>query len=319
MEVSKSYHQSVVWFLIGIIILLFFGMVGVLYLEMSQTIVAENKVKTVPINSDEVIDDLLAPPSPYLKQEEVVIIPNQTLLSTSSSTILPVTKVLFEYIKVSDSCGIHYEGEDCVNVRGGPGLEFPVVTRLRKDIVLKVGGKVERDGAQWYKIIFDEHLFFPERLTSDWYVSADYVEVLLDEGDKTTWKDGEASTTKEIVINRTKQTLSAYENGELFMEAMISTGLEFTPTPVGTFSVFKKTPSRYMQGPLPGLPSDQYYDLPGVPWNLYFTQDGAVIHGAYWHDSFGSRYSHGCVNLLPSVAQTLYYWAPLGTKVIITD
>ena len=102
------------------------------------------------------------------------------------------------------------------------------------------------------------------------------------------------------------------------MEMVISTGLELTPTPRGTFSVFKKTPSRYMQGPLPGLPYD-YYDLPGVPWNLYFTHEGAVIHGAYWHNSFGSRYSHGCVNLPPDEAKKLYDWAVLGTTVIVQD
>ena len=103
------------------------------------------------------------------------------------------------------------------------------------------------------------------------------------------------------------------------MELPISTGLELTPTETGTFTVFKKTPSRYMQGPLPGFVDRQAYDLPGVPWNLYFTQGGAVIHGAYWHNSFGKPYSHGCVNLPPQQAKKLYNWAPLGTKVIVTD
>jgi len=74
-----------------------------------------------------------------------------------------------------------------------------------------------------------------------------------------------------------------------------------------------------MQGPLPNIPSDDYYDLPGVPWNLYFTNGGAVIHGAYWHNSFGSPYSHGCVNLSPEDAEKIYNWAPLGTKVIVSD
>ena len=74
-----------------------------------------------------------------------------------------------------------------------------------------------------------------------------------------------------------------------------------------------------MQGPLPNLVDQQVYDLPGVPWNLYFTQEGAVIHGAYWHTSFGSPYSHGCVNLWPDDARTLYMWAELGTTVIVED
>jgi lipoprotein-anchoring transpeptidase ErfK/SrfK len=230
---------------------------------------------------------------------------------------LPIQKVLYEYIEVKDSCGAHYEG-DCLNVRAGPGGDFPVVTKLRDNVVLKVGGKVERDGTTWIKLVFDEWLRYPERVKEDWYISSAYADVVLDEGDKTTWENGNATTTKEIVIDRSEQKLYAYENDELFAEIMISTGLELTPTPRGTFTVFKKTPSRYMQGPIPGL-SDQYYDLPGVPWNLYFTHDGAVIHGAYWHESFGTPYSHGCVNLPPEEARTLYLWADLGTKVTVRD
>ena len=105
----------------------------------------------------------------------------------------------------------------------------------------------------------------------------------------------------------------------LFMETTISTGLELTPTPRGTFTIFKKTPSRYMQGPLPYLTVSRYYDLPGVPFNLYFTEGGAVIHGAYWHDSFGSRYSSGCVNMRIDEARMLYSWATLGTTVTVRD
>lgn len=73
--------------------------------------------------------------------------------------------------------------------------------------------------------------------------------------------------------------------------------MELSPTPKGEFIIFRKTPSRYMQGPIPEITGSNYYDLPGVPWNLYFTHGGAVIHGAYWHTSFGEEYSHGCVNL----------------------
>lgn len=262
---------------------------------------------------------LVVPHTPYLKDEEGVLI--ETGTSTEGDIVLPVEQVLFEYVEVVNGCGPHFEGE-CLLVRSGPGTDYPVVSRLRNGMVLKVDGKVEREGIAWYKISFDEWLRYPERITSDWYVSAQYVSVLLDEGDKTTW-DGISTTSttssKSIIVNRTTQKLSAYENNTLFMEIPISTGLELTPTPAGTFTIFKKTPSRYMQGPLPGLIDQQYYDLPGVPWNLYFTHGGAVIHGAYWHNSFGRTYSHGCVNLSPENARTLYTWAELGTQVIVQD
>ncbi len=231
---------------------------------------------------------------------------------------LPPGKELFPYIEVTSGCGIHYEGT-CINVRSGPGTDFPVVHRLRTGIVLKVAGIVNRDGTEWYKIAQDDTLRYPERVQGDWYVYAPAVDLLFNDGDHHYVKGKTATTTKRIVIDRGKEMLYAYDGDTLFMKTPISTGLEFTPTPRGTFTVYTMTPSRYMQGPLPGLPSDQYYDLPGVPWNLYFTQDGAVIHGAYWHDSFGQPYSHGCVNLPLDKAKELYLWADIGMTVTVTD
>ena len=249
----------------------------------------------------------------YLHDEEAVVI--EPTPPSEQEVIVPITNVLFEYIEVIDSCGPHYEGE-CVNVRSGPGTEYPAVAKLRNHVVLKVGGSVEYEGRTWYKIVFDEWLRYPERVTADWYVAADFVRILYDEGIKTIGDGVTASSSKAIYIYRAKQRLVAKEGEEVFMDEPISTGLALTPTPAGTFTIFRKTPSRYMQGPLPFAP-DQYYDLPGVPWNLYFTHQGAVIHGAYWHTSFGSQYSHGCVNLSPANAEKLYNWAELGTRVTV--
>lgn len=223
---------------------------------------------------------------------------------------------LFEYIEVIDSCGPHFEGE-CLNARSGPSTSSPVIAKLRNGIVLKIAEKVKVDDQDWYRIVFDEWLRYPERVQNDWYVKAEFVQALPEENDNP--ENLKATSSKEIIVDRSDQKLYAYENKELVMELNISTGLELTPTPRGQFTVFKKTPTRYMQGPLPNLVDQQYYDLPGVPWNLYFTDGGAVIHGAYWHNSFGVKYSHGCVNILPAEAHKLYHWTPLGTKVTVRD
>lgn len=225
---------------------------------------------------------------------------------------------LLEYAVVKDSCGVYFEGK-CVRVRSGPGPEYPVISHVRNNMVLRVVGKVEHDSQTWYKIVFDEWLRYPERTVGDWYIAAEFLELLLAKGDSITSEDGPSPTRKIIIVDRSDQTLTATDGDVLFMETSISTGLELTPTPRGTFTIFKKTPSRYMQGPLPGLADQQKYDLPGVPWNLYFTEQGAVIHGAYWHDSFGNQYSHGCVNMEPTEARSLYEWADLGTKVVVRD
>lgn len=317
MTVTRRKHRQVVGVLAMLIVVLGFSLAfAIFYINQKnvESIVREHELVMYP-------EDLQAPPSPFLQSEEVVVVETVSTSTSSSTetTILPIDKVLFEYVEVVDGCGTHFEGE-CLNVRSGPGEEYSVIAQLRNDIVLKVGGQVERDGDIWYKIVFDEWLRYPERVKGDWYVASDYVEVLYDEGDRTIWEDEYAtSTNKSITIDRSEQRLYAFEGNDLFMDIPISTGLELTPTPRGTFTVFKKTPSRYMQGPLPNLNDKQVYDLPGVPWNLYFTHGGAVIHGAYWHNSFGSQYSHGCVNVEPDISRQLYDWAPLGTKVIVKD
>src|SRR3989344_124157 len=219
-----------------------------------------------------------------------------------------------EYIEVTDSCGTAYEGA-CVRTRSGPGIEYPVVDQLRTGVVLKVDGSVLSGMRLWYKVVFDEAVRYPERLKGPQYVAADYVRHFYDDG---VVLRGHPTSPKSIVVNRSTQKLYAYDGMDLFMEATISSGLEITPTPRGTFTIYKKTPSRYMQGPLPGI-SDQYYDLPGVPWNLYFSQQGAVIHGAYWHDKFGRTWSHGCVNVPLPDARKLYEWADVGTHVLVRD
>jgi lipoprotein-anchoring transpeptidase ErfK/SrfK len=126
------------------------------------------------------------------------------------------------------------------------------------------------------------------------------------------------SASKRIIVDKSEQKLYAYENDMLFMESIVSTGTVINPTPIGEFAIFRKTPSRYMQGPLPGIPDD-IYDLPGVPWSLYFTAEGAAIHGTYWHNNFGNRTSHGCVNVPIAQARQLYGWADLTTKVIVQE
>lgn len=232
----------------------------------------------------------------------------------------PPEKPLSHYIEIINGCGTEYDTTPCVNMRSSPSTSQEKVASLRTGIVLKVeANTVPGDGHDWYKVIFDKEIRYPERVAGDWYVAVDpsSVRPFEDIGDVYLDKNS-PSTTKRIVISRSKEILSAYDGDTLFMEEPISTGLELTPTPRGNFTVYKKTPSRYMQGPIPGI-SDQEYDLPGVPWNLYFTVDGAVIHGAYWHNHFGIPWSHGCVNLSPENAQKLYNWADIGTHVIVQD
>ena len=56
------------------------------------------------------------------------------------------------------------------------------------------------------------------------------------------------------------------------------------------------------------------YCTEDVPWVTYFAPDIA-FHGAYWHNNFGNRMSHGCVNMPVNVAKFVYDWAPTGSEV----
>jgi lipoprotein-anchoring transpeptidase ErfK/SrfK len=221
------------------------------------------------------------------------------------------------YLEIDDSCNWIYVGT-CVNLRSGPGTSYPVVMQLRTNVVLKVASTTVIDGRTWYKIGFDGEVHYPERVKSDWYVAGDYARLFYDSGMLATTTQAKALNAKRIVIDRAKEMLYAYDGDTLFMEQAISVGLELTPTPIGNFSIYRKMPDSYMQGPVPGV-SDQYYDLPGVPWDLYFTKEGGAIHGAYWHNNFGRPWSHGCVNLPPAAAERLYEWADLGTPVTVKN
>jgi lipoprotein-anchoring transpeptidase ErfK/SrfK len=67
-------------------------------------------------------------------------------------------------------------------------------------------------------------------------------------------------------------------------------------------------PSRHMRAPENERGTSAWFDLPGVPWNTFFTYEGVAIHGTYWHNDFGARRSHGCVNVPIEVAKFVYLW-----------
>lgn len=119
---------------------------------------------------------------------------------------------------------------------------------------------------------------------------------------------GVPTKNRWIDIDVSRQRLVAYEGDRAVFSAVVSTGKPSTPTVLGRFAVRTKLRSQHMVGP--------GYDLPNVPWVMYF-YGAYAIHGTYWHNSFGSPVSHGCVNLRPADAQWLYNWASIGTPVVV--
>jgi hypothetical protein len=234
----------------------------------------------------------------FKKGSNVATTPVVPVAQTAQPVVTPpVEPKVFTYIEIHDACNWASVGP-CVNLRSGAGTEYPSIAKLRNGIVLKVDGSVVKDGVIWHKVAFDEWLRYPERVKGDLYVAeTDSVRVFTDQGSQTA-THANTTTTKHIVVDRSEQMLYAYDGKTIFMKEAISTGLELTPTPRGWFYVLRKTPTRYMQGPIPGI-SDQYYDLPGVPWDVYFTAQGGAIQGREALQMGRCGYSSACTGLKP--------------------
>lgn len=77
-------------------------------------------------------------------------------------------------------------------------------------------------------------------------------------------------------------------------------------TPTGTFNIVYKRPSRHMVHTEEIGIND--LELYGVPWASYFVDGGIAIHGTYWHNRYGEKLSHGCINVPIPVAKWIYFW-----------
>lgn len=113
---------------------------------------------------------------------------------------------------------------------------------------------------------------------------------------------------KRIDVNLSTQTLTAWYGDSVVLKTLISSGTADAPTVTGSYRIGNKYPKQRMLGP--------GYDIPDVPWVMYFWEDYA-LHGAYWHNNFGVPMSHGCVHLRPSEAEYLFTWADVGTEVYV--
>jgi hypothetical protein len=115
-----------------------------------------------------------------------------------------------------------------------------------------------------------------------------------------------ANEGRWIDVDLGDQLLTAYDGSNPVMTLLVSTGTASHPTVTGQFRIWTKLESTRMRGP--------GYDLKDVPYTMYF-YEGYGLHGAYWHNNFGTPMSHGCVNLSPSEAGWLFSFASVGTLV----
>ena len=123
----------------------------------------------------------------------------------------------------------------------------------------------------------------------------------------------DAKSEKLIKIDLDKQHLEYHFDNKLFGSFPVSSGIKGMETPIGEFEILGKEDVKRYGGP------GYDFDYPDTKWNLHFTTQAYryYIHGAYWHNNFGHKMSHGCVNVSYENMEPLYWWTNIGTKVII--
>ena len=116
-----------------------------------------------------------------------------------------------------------------------------------------------------------------------------------------------------VEINLTAQHLFFYKEGKLVVESDFVSGNESRgwSTPAGAYPLTYKQRNATLKG--------QNYATPVSYWMPF--NGGIGMHDAYWRSSFGGKIyktngSHGCINLPPAVAKTVYENISAGMPVL---
>jgi hypothetical protein len=162
------------------------------------------------------------------------------------------------------------------------------------------------DGIEWYMIGPDE--WIPEKRDWQRLVGRVIINPNPPEGvDNGRW----------VEVNLKDQTVAVYDQGQLVFATLVASGIEPFWTKPGLFQIYQKHDSTPMRGAFEADRSDAYY-LEDVPWTMYY-DEARALHGAYWHNGFGSPRSHGCVNMSVGDSRWLYDWATVGDWVYVWD
>lgn len=184
----------------------------------------------------------------------------------------------------------------------GPGTNHKVAYRLYYETTHWINGlSYDHKGQPWYRIIEDKWRLH-------YFVRASHLRIIPPE-ELGPLSPDVPSSAKRLEVHTAEQIVIAYEWDKPVLVAKTSTGAKFSNgdflTPKGHYITAHKRPSRHMAA---GNLAYNGYDLPGVPWISYITENGISLHGTYWHNDFGRPRSHGCINLTPKVAKWIYLW-----------
>ena len=111
-----------------------------------------------------------------------------------------------------------------------------------------------------------------------------------------------------IDVDVERQVLVAYVGSTPSFATLVSTGrnTKQSETPLGVHRLWVKLEYSDMDD-LERSDVPKNYAIQDVPWVQFF-KGSYGFHAAFWHDDFGRRRSHGCINLSPTDARYLFHF-----------
>ncbi len=117
--------------------------------------------------------------------------------------------------------------------------------------------------------------------------------------------EGMTASQKWIDVDLDEQILTMYEGADPVFVTLVTTGRGGeSRTPVGTYEIGRKKGIGDMKS-RQGV--RRPYFVGDVPW-IQFFHEGFALHSTYWHNKFGKKGSHGCVNMSLKDAARLFAW-----------
>lgn len=202
----------------------------------------------------------------------------------------------------------------------GPELELPIAwgygaTKTRPRYVIDAGQKPRQAGSFQRRVAIplsgEEVELGDKRYVKtrdgDW-LRADHVRIAT----APKVPDGVRGDERWIHVDLHTQTLVALAGSTPVYATLVSSGKESDDpekdhrSPIGEWTLREKHVTTTMDGDGTAA-GDLPYSIEDVPYAMYF-QGSYALHGAFWHENFGVRMSHGCINLAPLDAKYLFFF-----------
>ena len=172
-----------------------------------------------------------------------------------------------------------------LNIRSGNSIETEAIDLLEKLESVRVYGEF----GDWYLIMTNNHNFG--------FIHKDYTKELTEE---------------YVIVDLDKQTLYLYNGTDQYIQTPVTTGKDSTPSDKGLFKIFYKSKNTPLIG--------DDYNVTVDYWMNY--NNGEGLHDASWRSVFGTdsyhyNGSHGCINIPPHLADDVYEYTEVGTKVLV--